>query len=154
MLLFLLLVPLTAHAHKIRVFAYGEGDVIKGETSFNGGKAARNISIIVTDQNTSEALLTTKTDEKGEFSFPVSDAMKNNQADLLIVASAGEGHRNEWLLAAADYLPDIEKNFHRAHRLQKKKSKNRFQQPPSSLESMNRLSTELFRKPSLSSLAH
>ncbi|WP_163337180.1 hypothetical protein [Desulfopila sp. IMCC35008] len=107
LLLILLLLPFTASAHKIRVFAYAEGDTIKGETSFNGGKKARNIEILVTDNKTEETIQTVRTDDSGEFSFPISGAMKEAQLDLLIIANAGEGHRNEWLLQAADYLPDV-----------------------------------------------
>lgn len=107
LLLVLLLLPCTASAHKIRVFAYAEGDLVKGEASFNGGKSARNIEILVTDNTTAKTILTVKTDESGEFSFPISAAMKEAQLDMLIIANAGEGHRNDWLLQAADYLPDV-----------------------------------------------
>lgn len=104
--LLLALLPCTASAHKISVFAYGEGDMIMGEASFHGGKGARNVEISVTDKATGSVITATHTNDNGQFSIPISDSMREKQADLLIVANAGEGHRNEWLLSAADYLPE------------------------------------------------
>jgi nickel transport protein len=107
LLLILILLPISAEAHKIRVFAYAEGDTIKGETSFNGGKPAKNIEILVTNSTSEETILTTRTNDQGEFTFTLSEAVKKAQNDILIIANAGEGHRNTWLLQAADYLPDV-----------------------------------------------
>lgn len=98
----------SAYCHKIRVFAYSEGDTIIGEASLSGGKKARETSIIVTDKASGRQLLTTKTDSSGQFAFPVPEEARNSRMALLIIADAGEGHRNHWLLEAADYLPDAE----------------------------------------------
>ena len=105
-LLLLCLLASSAYGHKIRVFAYSEGDTIIGETSFSGGKKAQETTIIVTDKISGRQLLTTKTDSSGQFSFPVPEEARNNRLALLIIADAGEGHRNQWLLEAADYLPE------------------------------------------------
>ena len=95
-----------AYCHKIRVFAYSEGDTIIGETSLSGGKKAQQTTIIVSDKVSGRQLLTTKTDDNGLFSFPVPEEARENRLALLIIADAGEGHRNQWLLDAADYLPE------------------------------------------------
>ena len=105
-LLLLCLLASSAYGHKIRVFAYSEGDTIIGETSFSGGKKAQETTIIVTDKISGRQLLTTKTDSSGQFTFPVPEEARNNRLALLIIADAGEGHRNQWLLEAADYLPE------------------------------------------------
>lgn len=98
----------SAYCHKIRVFAYGEGDTIVGEASFSGGKKAKETAITVTDQSTGKQLLTTKTDSEGKFSFTIPEVARQKQMNMLIIAEAGEGHRNEWLLEAADYIPGAE----------------------------------------------
>jgi nickel transport protein len=95
------------YAHKIRVFAYGEGDNIIGETSFNGGRTPKNVEIIVENASDGSSLLTTMTDDEGRFSFPVPEVARQQQLNLRIVVNVGEGHRNEWLLEAAEYLPEV-----------------------------------------------
>ena len=105
-LLLCLAVSTTADAHKVNVFASAEAGTIIGETSFSGGRPAQNAEISVLDRATGTVLLRTRSDSQGTFSFPVPDAARDQRLDLLIVVLAGEGHRNEWLLTAEDYLPD------------------------------------------------
>ncbi len=97
----------SCYAHKVRVFAYGEGDTIIGETSFNGGKTPKNVEIIVENAGDGSPILTTTTDEDGRFSFPVPEVAIQKQLNLRIIVNVGEGHRNEWLLEAAEYLPEV-----------------------------------------------
>jgi nickel transport protein len=96
----------TAKAHKVNVFAYAEAGTIFGETSFSGGRPAQNAEISVQDRASGTVLLQTRTDSQGIFTFPVPESAQTERLDLLIVALAGEGHRNEWLLTADDYLPE------------------------------------------------
>ncbi len=93
-----------AHSHKMRVFAYGEGDTISGEAAFSGGKMAKGIDIIVEDSDSGDRILVTRTAEDGTFSFTVPDIARSGRLDLRIIGEGGDGHRGEWLLAAADYL--------------------------------------------------
>ncbi|WP_457574823.1 hypothetical protein [Desulfolithobacter sp.] len=93
-----------ALAHKVRIFAYGEGDSILGETAFSGGRAPKNSEIIVKDATSGKTLLTTRTDDRGEFSFPIPEEAKQRGLDLLIVVNVGEGHRGQWKLTADEYL--------------------------------------------------
>ncbi len=93
-----------AYAHKVRVFAYGEGDTIVGETAFSGGRAAKGSKIIVKDAASEKVLTTCVTDDNGKFHFPIPGEAKQKRLDLQIIISVGEGHRGEWLLEADDYL--------------------------------------------------
>lgn len=90
----LVLVLFSGHAlaHKVTVFAWVEGDTVLGETKFSGGKRARDAEIIVWDTAGNE-LLRTRTDEKGEFSFPIP-----KKTAMRIELIAGMGHRGEWTI--------------------------------------------------------
>lgn len=106
----LLLTSSVAFAHKVRIFAYEENGTIIGETAFSGGKSPKDVEIVVENSSSGEQLLTTRTDEKGIFSFPVPELAKAQRLDLQIIVNVGEGHRNSWLLEAGDYLPEIPAN--------------------------------------------
>ena len=95
-------------AHKVRVFAYGEGNEIVGETAFSGGRKPKNADIIVTDAAGGKEVFSGQTDENGEFRFEIPQEAREGRMDLLIVVKAGDGHRGEWPLAAEDYLTGLE----------------------------------------------
>ncbi len=97
--------PLPVDAHKINIFAWSSDNTVLGETSFNGGSSRpRNAEIQVLNKADNRVLLTTRTNEKGKFSFTIPKEAAQNHLDLLLVVNAGEGHRGEWLLPAAEYL--------------------------------------------------
>ncbi len=98
------LLPLTVHAHKLRIFAWPEGDIIHGETAFSGNRVPKSAEITVQDAASHTVLLTTRTDEQGKFNFSVPRKAVEEHLDLLLVVNAGEGHRGEWPLPAAEYL--------------------------------------------------
>jgi len=98
------LLPLTANAHMLRIFAWPEGNIIHGETAFSGSRKPHNVEITVQDAASHAILLTTRTDEHGEFSFRLPDKAVQEQLDLLLVSNSGDGHRGEWPLPAAEYL--------------------------------------------------
>jgi nickel transport protein len=91
-----------ASAHKVNVFAYAEGDKVYTQAYFNDGRPAVGSTIEVYDAS-NRLLLKGKTDDAGEFAFPVPA-----KADLKIVLVASMGHKNEFLLPASD-LPDASK---------------------------------------------
>jgi len=99
-----------ALAHKVRIFAYAEGNTIIGETAFSGGGAPRESEIIVQNAANSETLHTCRTDEQGYFSFSIPSHARRDHLDLRIIINVGEGHRGEWLLKAEEYLGDGESN--------------------------------------------
>jgi len=85
-----------AHAHRVNVFAWVEGDTVFVECKYPDGTKVHEGVIRVLDSAGTE-LLSGKTDEKGEFSFkaPKPD-------DLTIVLEAGMGHRADWPLSKQD----------------------------------------------------
>lgn len=93
LMLFFILSADNAMAHKVTVFAWVEGDTVIGESKFSGGKKARNAEIIVRDLNGKE-LLRTRTNENGEFSFPIPE-----KTPMRIELIAGMGHKGEWTIS-------------------------------------------------------
>ena len=85
-----------ALAHSVTVFAWVEGDTVLGEGKFSGGKKAQNSEIIVWDVNGKE-LLRTRTNKKGEFSFPIP-----TKTAMRIELIAGMGHKAEWTIPLED----------------------------------------------------
>lgn len=83
----------TAHAHKVNVFAWTEGDTVFVEAKFAGGKKVMDAEVIVSDDN-GKQLLSGKTDDNGGFSFKLPPPLN-------IAVIAGMGHRGEWRLEAA-----------------------------------------------------
>ena len=90
----------TAFAHKVRIFAYKDGQNIICEAQFNGGKPAQKSTIEV--YAAEQLLLSGTTDSKGIFRFPIPQL--TDDTDLSIIVNSGDGHRAEWLLRATDYL--------------------------------------------------
>ena len=103
---FFCLLVTPALAHKVRIFAYGEGNTIVGETAFSGGRAPKDSEIIVQDASGGRTLFTCRTDDNGDFRFPIPEEARQDRLDLRIIINVGEGHRGEWLLAADEYLDD------------------------------------------------
>lgn len=89
---FFLLFSAQVHSHALKVFAYFEGDLVKGSVYFSGGLAAKsaNVSLVTLD---GEILQQLTTDDSGEF---VSDAI--SIPVLSVVADSSDGHRGQWQL--------------------------------------------------------
>lgn len=90
----------SAHAHRVNVFAWVEGDTIHVEGKFAGGKKVKAGKIVVLDSQGTE-LLSGLTNDQGEYSFKVP-----KQTDLKIVLSAGQGHQGEWIVRT-DEMNDL-----------------------------------------------
>lgn len=95
-MLFFILSSGNALAHKVTVFAWVEGDTVLGEGKFSGGKKVQNSEIIAWDLNGKE-LLRTRTNKKGEFSFPIPA-----KTAMRIELIAGMGHKAEWTIPLED----------------------------------------------------
>ena len=83
-------------AHGISLLAWGEGDNVYVESKFSGGKKVKAGKITVTDPQGTELVKGTTTEE-GEFSFKLP-----KKTDLKIVLLAGQAHRAEWTISAAE----------------------------------------------------
>jgi nickel transport protein len=97
LMLVCLLVPTTAMAHKVTVFAWVEGNTVHTESKFSGGRVAKDSRIEVYDTE-GQKLLEGRTDDQGRFTFQAP-----RQEALRIVLIAGTGHRNEWRVAAEEF---------------------------------------------------
>ena len=86
----------TAHAHKVNIFAYVEGDIIYTESYFPDGRPVENGIIEVIDPS-GKKLLEGKTDTEGTCSFRLPA-----QDDLTIVINASMGHKSKFLLKKSD----------------------------------------------------
>ena len=90
-------------AHKVRIFAWQDGENIVTESKFSRGKSARNAEITVVETKTGKSLLSGKTDVDGLFTFPLP---KINSNELKIIVDTGDGHKNSWIFNLEDSVPD------------------------------------------------
>lgn len=93
-----------AAAHRVNVFAYVEGNDVVVECSYSRSQRVRQGAVDVLDAATGAPYLTGVTDEQGAFRFPVPPAARAAKADLRIVLRAGEGHQNDTVVTAGEYL--------------------------------------------------
>lgn len=99
-----LLTHSTALAHRVNVFAYADGGEIVVECGYSKSKPVNRGTIEVLDLASGQVLLHGTTDENGRFRFPVPEAARTSGNGLRIVLKAGEGHQNDWVVDAAEYM--------------------------------------------------
>ncbi len=85
-----------AHAHRVSIFAWVDGNMVHTESKFAGGRMVKGGVVRVFDLE-GNLLLEGKTDDNGEFSFQVP-----KRAALRLELEAGMGHKNEWTIAAEE----------------------------------------------------
>ncbi len=83
-----------AHAHRVIVFAWVEGDTVHTESTFSNGRTVHGGTIEVYDA-AETLLLKGTTDDQGRFAFPVPAG-----GDLKVVVQAGMGHTAQWIVGA------------------------------------------------------
>ncbi len=93
-----------ALAHRVNIFAYVEGAEVVVECSYSKSKRVNHGSIDVLEASSGNSLLQGETDEMGHFRCPVPDAARASGSDLRILLRAGEGHQNEWIVEAAEFM--------------------------------------------------
>lgn len=93
-----------ALAHRVNIFAYVEGDTVHVDCSYNKNDRVHFGDIEVKNAATGERYLTGKTDENGAYVFQIPAAARAAKADLQILLKAGEGHQNDWIVEAKEYL--------------------------------------------------
>lgn len=98
-----LLLALPAQAHRVNIFAFVDGDAVQVECGFNRSQKVRQGTVEIFDAATGARLAQGKTNDEGVYRFPVSQAVPGH--DLTIRIMAGEGHQNEWTVAADELAP-------------------------------------------------
>ncbi|MFU2207452.1 hypothetical protein [Solidesulfovibrio sp. C21] len=93
-----------ALAHRVNVFAYVEGNDVHVECSYSRSDRVRFGEITVKNAVTGQVYLTGKTDDKGNFVFPVPEAARKDKTEIAIHLDAGEGHQNNTTVKAEEYL--------------------------------------------------
>ncbi|MBE7560808.1 hypothetical protein HS125_18420 [bacterium] len=83
-------------AHRLNVFAYLEGERVFVEARFKGGTPAQDSDVRVED-GAGATLVSGRTDREGKFDFAVPA-----RGELVVIVDAGEGHRGQWKLSAAE----------------------------------------------------
>jgi len=84
----------TAHAHKVKLFAYVEDGFVAGYAYVPSGDRIGNASIAVRNQ-AGEILQTVTTDGAGDFRFPAPEA-----GPVELVMTTADGHRASWTVSA------------------------------------------------------
>jgi len=84
----------SAHAHKVSIFAWVDGDVIHTQSKFSGGGRVKHAQVKVYDIR-GQQILEGLTDEKGEFTLK-----HPGKGPLRIVLMAAMGHSAHWTLSA------------------------------------------------------
>jgi len=94
--LLIAMVPGTAWAHKLNVFAVVEGDQIRGEAYYRGRVPVRGATVKVLGPAGQE-LGQAKTDDDGKFTF-----VPKVRCDHKLVLDSGDGHIEEYAVTAAE----------------------------------------------------
>ena len=103
----LLLWPSVCLGHGMNLFCWTDQDTVKCESRFSGGRAVHNGSWRVLDATSGDRLLSGATDSEGRFSFSPPQEAEEERLDLKVVCEADTGHRDSWMVRAADYLSDV-----------------------------------------------
>lgn len=98
------LLPQQALAHKVHVFAWVSGNTVTVESNFSGNRPLINGSVTVKDDKSKTILLEGTGDKKGIFTFSIPAIARKEAMDLRIVVAGSEGHQNQWLIPAEEYL--------------------------------------------------
>lgn len=105
-LLGLLLVPgVEALAHRVHVFAYVENGEVIVECGYSRSQRVNHGLIEVRAGGGDEVLVRGETDGQGNYRFPVPPKALELGEDLHILLQAGEGHQNEWIVPASEFMP-------------------------------------------------
>ena len=99
-----LLLSGVCHAHRVNVFAYVDGEVLRVEASFSKSQKVVKGQLRVTDRETGDPVHEGTTDEQGRYSFRPSQAFLATGHGLLITLRAGEGHQNTWEVTPEELL--------------------------------------------------
>ena len=86
------LLPVSAMAHKVNIFAFVDGQTVFSESYFPDGRPVEGGTVRVFDKAEKE-LLTGETDNAGQFNFELPDV-----SPIILEIDAGMGHKNRFKL--------------------------------------------------------
>ena len=89
-----------ASAHRVNIFAFVDGDAVQVECGFNRRQKVTQGPVAVLDATTGVQLWQGTTDDNGGFRVPVTAELRKAGHDLNLRIIAGEGHQNDWTVAA------------------------------------------------------
>lgn len=92
-----------AHAHKVNIFAYVDGNSVVTDSGYSRSKRVHDGVVEVYDVSTGAMLLSGETDANGKFDFVIPDEARANRTDLLLRLKAGTGHQAEWVVKYDEY---------------------------------------------------
>jgi len=91
-----LLLPTVASAHKVKLFATVEGNVINGYVYFPGGGRAQGVTVKIATTDDTQ-LGETRTDANGQFSYSITQ-----RVDHILSVDTGDGHYAKYTVSASD----------------------------------------------------
>jgi len=110
--LFLVLGPggSLAHAHRVGIFCWVEGDKLHTQSKFQPGGPVKGGRLQIVIPATGDVLATGTTDLKGEYTFAIPARAREKGLDFRVILVAGSGHKGHWDVPAAEYMDgaDIE----------------------------------------------
>jgi hypothetical protein len=96
-MIFAALTPSKVTAHRLYVFAWVEGDIVKVQGNLSGGKHPKKGMVFVYDGN-DRLLFKKQIQPDGTTTFP----LKNWKKGLKILLDIGNRHQSSWILTPSD----------------------------------------------------
>ncbi len=93
-----------AHAHRVGVFCWVEGNKLHTQSSFQPGGPVKGGEVQMVLPASGRVLATGKTDARGEYTFALPAAARKEKDGLRILLRAGAGHKGQWDVPAEDYM--------------------------------------------------
>lgn len=91
----------TASAHRMRIYAWMEGNRVTVECGFSRSQPVIGGEVAIYDTVSGKELLKGRTNQAGTFSFAVPEVVQEGHG-LRIEVSAGQGHTGSWIMEAAE----------------------------------------------------
>jgi nickel transport protein len=93
-----------AHAHRVGVFCWVEGNKLHTQSTFQPGGPVKGGRLQIVIPATGEVLATGTTDFKGEYTFDIPAKALKEGLDFRVSLLAGSGHKGYWDVPAAEYM--------------------------------------------------
>jgi nickel transport protein len=77
-------------AHNLKIFAFQDGEEINGKAYFPGGAKAKDLQVLVLDQN-NKKIAQTVTDQQGKFSY-----LPKQKGEYVFVVETLDGHKSSF----------------------------------------------------------